>query len=84
MQSPAQFHCKTTEPFSATEVFCCKNIHFGFYQELILMTHAVSLYEQPEALPQVMEDIDNNYSDHDFEGSAYVDDGKLLFDKMKY
>ena len=86
MRSPAQFHCKTTKPFSATQVilFSCKNIHFGFYQELILMTHAVSLYERPETLPQVMEDIDNNYSDHDFEGSAYVDDGQLLFDKMKY
>ena len=48
------------------------------------MTHAVSLYERPEVLPQVMEDIDNNYSDHDFEGSGYVVDEQLLFDKMKY
>ena len=43
---------------------------------------AVSLYERLEALPQVMEDIDNNYSDHDFEGSSYVDDEQLVFDKM--
>ena len=44
---------------------------------------AVSLYERLEALPQVMEDIDNNYSDHDFEGSDCVDDGQLVFDKIK-
>ena len=44
---------------------------------------AVSLYEWPETLPQVMEDIDNNYSDDDFEGTGCVDDGQLVFDKMK-
>ena len=37
------------------------------------MTHFLSISD-PDTLHQMMEDIDINYSDDDFEGTGYVND----------